>query len=114
MSGQENPFKASWSAKGHTLCLGHWEVFYNGMEVMLPPKVKENHMDTFGIFSFLFPDDEDYAEGLGEADWIDKNVEWLLEVFQQHQIPFDAQHLTWFYHAVNQQDWRCGSCGGCI
>lgn len=110
----ENPFVANWSAKGHTLCLGHWIITYQGLPLALPSKQADNHMHTFGIFSWLDPDDEDYAEGLLEPQWIEKNAEWLLTVFDLHHIEFDESHLHWFYEAVNVDDWRCGSCGGCI
>ena len=110
----DNPFVASWSAKGHTLCLGYWTITYKGLPLNLPNSRKENHMETFGIFSWLFPDDEDYAEGLEVDDWIDKNADWLLNTFEQHSIPFDEKHITWFYDSINEEDWRCGSCGGCI
>lgn len=109
-----NPFHASWSAKGHTLCLGHWIIRYNNSLLVLPPTKAENHMDTFGIFSWLFPDDEDYAEGLELADWLDENAQWLITLFEQHDIPVDEQNVQWFYEAVNKSDWRCGSCGGCM
>lgn len=71
-------------------------------------------MDTAGIYSWLFPDDEELTEGLAFADWTEQNAIWLCDVFDSHDIPFDEQHIRWFYQAVNLQDWRCGSCGGCL
>lgn len=109
-----NPFKAVWTAKGHTLCLGHWIVRYQGGLIVLPPTTSENHMDTFGIFSWLFPDDEDYAEGLLLEEWIEEKADWLVPLFDQYNIPFDSQNVTWLYEALNKSDWRCGSCGGCM
>ena len=114
MEASDNPFTAKWSAKGHTLCLGHWAITYKGLPLILPNSQRENHMDTYGIFSWLFPDDEDYAEGLMLEDWIEHNADWLLTTFERHDVPFDEVHIGWFYDAVNQEDWRCGSCGGCI
>ena len=67
-----------------------------------------------GIFSYIFPDDEELAEGLREDDWILENVDWLTELFIAHDIPVDEAHMRWFYQAINPRDWRCGSCGGCI
>lgn len=32
----DNPFNASWSSKGNTLCLGHWDITYLGLPVVLP------------------------------------------------------------------------------
>jgi len=71
-------------------------------------------MGTYGIYSYIFPDDEDYAEGLPEDQWIEENSPWLGELFAEHGIPADEAHMRWFYQAVNPLDWRCGSCGGCL
>ncbi len=109
-----NPFSANWSAKGHTLCLGHWEIEFNGIPISLPSTQAENHMDTHGIFSWLFPDDEELTEGLEIDNWIEQQAHWLLPLFEVHDIPIDEQHIEWFYEAVNASDWRCGSCGGCL
>lgn len=111
---ENNPFDAKWSAKGHTLCLGHWIIKYKGSLLLLPPSVSENHMDTFGIFSWLFPDDEDYAEGIELEEWIAEKADWIIPLFEQHDIPFESDTVAWFYEAINMSDWRCGSCGGCL
>ncbi|WP_088331058.1 hypothetical protein [Lacimicrobium sp. SS2-24] len=110
----DNPFTAKWSAQGHTLCLGHWVIHYQGLPITLPSERAENDMDTYGNFSYLFPDEDDFIEGTPEVEWIEQNIHWLAEVFEQHRIPLDEEHLCWFYRAVNAADWRCGSCGGCI
>ena len=114
MPTKYNPFEAVWSAKGHTLCLGHWSISFEGKPLDLPQKQRDNHMNTYGIFSWLYPDDEDFAEGLTFVDWVEQNAHWLCDVFDKHVIPFDEQHINWFYQAVNSSDWRCGSCGGCL
>lgn len=109
-----NPFTARWSATGNNLCLGHWEISYQGKPLRLEGDRFEKEMGTYGIFSYIFPDDEDLAEGLAEDDWILANVDWLSALFADHGIPIDEEHMRWFYRAVNPQDWRCGSCGGCL
>ena len=109
-----NPFSAKWTAKGNNLCLGHWEIRYRDQLLALEAARRDNDMGTHGIFSYIYPDDEEFAEGLPESDWIIENVPWLADVFARHDIPFDEAHLRWFYQAVNAHDWRCGSCGGCI
>jgi len=110
----ENPFKATWSEQGHTICLGHWEISYQGRPLRIPGARLDQDMGTYGIYSFLFPDDPEFAEGLEEEEWILENVDWLTDLFISEDIPVDEQHFRWFYQAVNAQDWRCGSCGGCI
>ena len=110
----ENPFTAKWSAQGHTLCLGQWHISYNGLPVALPKQQAENDMGTLGNFSYLFPDDDEFIEGKPLEEWVDDNIDWLMPVFEQHGIPLTPETIEWFYQAVNLQDWRCSSCGGCI
>jgi len=109
-----NPFSAKWSAQGHTLCLGHWQIHYHGVEIELPEEMRERDMGTYGNFSYLFPDDPAWEEGMQESEWILANLSWLMELFETYGIPFDAEHCSWFYAAVNASDWRCSACGGCI
>lgn len=109
-----NPFSARWTSDGNNLCLGQWEILFHGKAVALDAARRDEDMGTFGIFSYIFPDDEDLAEGLREDDWILENVSWLADLFAANAIPVDDEHMRWFYRAVNPHDWRCGSCGGCL
>lgn len=109
-----NPFDARWTAKGNNLCLGHWEISYLGNPIQLPLADKQKDMGTYGIYSYIFSDDDTFAEGSPEDDWIISKGAWLSNLFTQSNIPVDEKHFRWFYQAVNSQDWRCGSCGGCI
>ncbi len=109
-----NPFEAKWSTQGHSLCLGHWQIKYNGLELILPEKQANNEMNTRGNFSWMFADDDDFIEGLCLEDWVEENIDWLLDVFERHNIPQQPQYIEWFYQAVNEQDWTCNSCGGCL
>ena len=111
---QNNPFKVSWSAKGNTLCLGHWEISYLDLPVVLPRARRDQDMGTENIYNYLDPDYELYREGLNEDDWIVENIEWLSDMFIEHNIPLEEEIIRAFYQAVNKEDWRCGSCGGCI
>jgi len=110
----ENPFQAEWSAKGHTLCLGHWEINFYEREVVLPRAVRTKDMGTFGNFSYLFDDDPDWEEGIKEDEWIVDNIDWLSQCFIDNDIPMEEAFFRWFYQAVNASDWRCSSCGGCM
>ncbi len=109
-----NPFIAHWTASGNTLCLGHWEITYQNRALILPEKIREHDMGTRGIYYFIDPTDELYLEGLDEDDWILANIDWLSELFIDADIPLEEEYMRLFYQAVNKQDWRCGSCGGCI
>jgi uncharacterized protein PM0253 len=110
----ENPFTANWTSKGHTLCLGHWEISYNGLPLILPAERRDKDMGTQNIYNFMDPEDELYLEGLDENDWILANMDWLSDLFIQYNIPLEEEYMRAFYQAVNPEDWRCGSCGGCI
>ena len=96
------------------MCTGQWHITYQGLPLSLAAQQADKHMNTYGIFSWLYPDDEDYAQGLSAEQWIEQNAYWLIELFAAHNIPFETQEVMWFYLAVNEQDWRCESCGGCI
>lgn len=109
-----NPFSAHWTAKGNNLCLGQWEIYYLGRQLELDAERRDKDMATFGIFSYIYPDDEDFAEGSPEDEWIIECAGWLAELFVANGIPGDEAHMRWFYQAVNLHDWRCGSCGGCL
>lgn len=109
-----NPFSASWTATGNNLCLGHWEIHHLDQPLQIDAARLAEDMGTYGIYSYIFPDDEDWAEGLAEDEWIVENAGWLGELLARHNIPADEAHLRWFYQAVNPHDWRCGSCGGCL
>ena len=110
----QNPFKAEWTAKGHTLCLGHWDIRYNDIPLDLPAERRDKDMGTRNIYNFIDPEDELYLEGLDESDWILANIDWLSDLFIQYDIPLEEKYMRAFYQAVNPEDWRCGSCGGCI
>lgn len=109
-----NPFSARWTITGNNICLGHWEIEYLGRPLSLDAGRREKDMGTYGIYSFIFPDDEEFAEGLREDDWILENIGWLSDLFAAHDIPIDEAHMRWFFQAINAADWRCGSCGGCL
>jgi hypothetical protein len=108
-----NPFAAKWSAQGHTMCLGHWQITYQGLPLTIPKPQFENDMGTYGNFSYFYPDEDEYIEGKRFEDWLEDNIDWLLTLFELHNIPSDAAFFEWFYQAVNKEDWRCSSCGGC-
>jgi len=109
-----NPFAAKWTATGSNLCVGHWEISYLGQPLAIDAEHSEQDMGTYAIYSFIYPDDDIFAEGLPEDEWIVANLDWLSDLFLKHSIPTDEVHFRFFYQSVNKSDWRCGSCGGCI
>jgi hypothetical protein len=109
-----NPFTARWSRGGNLLCHGHWILEWQGKPIELPEPRREKDMGTWGIYSIIDPEDETFAQGLHEDDWIIENVEWLTDLFFDHGIALEAENYRAFYRAVNRDDWRCTSCAGCM
>ena len=109
-----NPFTVAWSRKQQVMCLGHWIIHYNCRELTLPKDRQDKDIGTKGIYNYMDPDDELYLEGLDEDDWIVENIEWLSDWFIEQDVPLEEEIIRYFYQAVNKEDWRCGSCGGCI
>lgn len=109
-----NPFQAEWTRKQQVMCLGHWIISYEGKALTLPKDRADKDMGTKGIYNYIDSEDELYLEGLDEDDWIVENIDWLSDVFIAENIPLEEEMFRYFYQAVNKEDWRCGSCGGCI
>lgn len=109
-----NPFQASWSRSGNLLCHGHWIILWQGQPLTLPESRREKEMGTWGIYSIIDPEDETFAQGLEEDEWIIANVEWLTDLFYDQGIPLESRSYRQFYQAVNRHDWRCTSCAGCM
>ena len=63
---------------------------------------------------FVFSEDETFADGLPEDEWIIENAEWLTDCFFDNAIPLDEANYRAFWKAINRQDWRCTSCAGCM
>ncbi|KMV33737.1 hypothetical protein [Franconibacter pulveris] len=114
MTDEENPFIAAWSRNGNLLCHGHWIITFAGKPVTLPQRWQDKAMGTWGIYSIIDPEDETFADGLEEDEWIVENVEWLTDCFFENHIPPEEDNYRFFWRAVNRADWRCTSCAGCM
>ena len=107
---------AYWSGSYPTLCYGKWTLEVNGIDVssLIPKELVCNEMNTFGTYQeWCFDDDgyekfEDYEDGLICREWIDENKYWL------DTITDDIDVQKEIFNAINEHDWRHGSCGGCI
>jgi hypothetical protein len=108
--------EARWSGSYPTLCYGKWTLIVNGKDVsmFIPEELKESSMYTYGTYqSWHFNDDwmeefEDYDNGLDCEDWIEENKYWLDTITEDLKIQEEI------FYAINEQDFRTGSCGGCI
>lgn len=108
--------EASWSGSYPCLCSGKWTLMVNGEDVSnkIPEELRKSSMNTYGTYQNWYFDNnwsevfEDYVDGLKCDDWIVENKEWL------NNISTDISMQREIFAAINEQDFRSGSCGGCI
>lgn len=108
--------KANWSGSWPCLCHGLWTLEVDGVDVSdkIPEDIRGVHMGTYGTYEEWHFDEhysevfEDYDDGLEEGEWIAENDYWL------DTITHDYNVKSQIFKAIQEQDFRAGSCGGCI
>ena len=107
--------EARWSGSYPNLCHGEWTLKVNGNNVsdLIPKELRDGEMNTYGTYQSWHFENwsevfEDYEDGLACDEWIAENKYWL------DTIANDLGIQEEIFHAINSQDWRSGSCGGCI
>lgn len=107
--------KANWSGSCPCLCSGEWTLEVNGVDVSIhiPEELRESPMNTNGTFQTWHFEDwaevfEDYDDGLDGYEWIAENKYWLDLITDNYDVQMEI------FYAISKQDWRYGSCGGCI
>ena len=108
--------KANWSGSYPCLCSGTWTLEINGKDVshLIPKVLRSDEMNTFGTYyTWGFDDDwmevwENYKDGLKCSEWIKENKYWLDEITTDKDIQIEI------FEAINEEDFRRNSCGGCI
>ena len=102
-----------WTGHYPCLCSGEWKLFKDGVEVPCFPPFNCNPANTLGVYeSWHFDENycevfEDYVDGLDCVAWCEENAEWLATLTNKEEWPA-------IYEAFRTNDWRHGSCGGCI
>lgn len=106
---------AKWTGAYPNLCSGTWKLYKDGEDIsdMIPEELRNSKMNTFGNYNRWHFEDWDevwdsYDDGLDGPDWIKENDEWL------SKITSDYQEKMEIFYAIQAEDWRHGSCGGCI
>ena len=122
-------FKVKWTGSYPNLCSGEWIISYNGTRLDIPEDDDDEYswngrassdMNTNGIYSrWYFGNDwdeqtEEYEDGLECADWIVANQHWVDAMFDKYEIPKGFYTYHQLFKAIQENDWRSGSCGGCI
>ena len=108
--------EAKWSGKWPCLCHGKWTLIIDGVDVSdkIPEELRDSPMGTYGFYdTWRFDEDwntiwESYENGFECKFWIEENLEWL------KTITIDKKVMEQVYDAINAEDFRAGSCGGCI
>lgn len=106
-------WEAKWSGSYPSLCCGEWTLYMDGRVVDTEIPFQRNCADTYGVYDeWFFGEDYDeqwysYSDGLKCEMWCDTYKDWLSTI---------AEESEWsnIYDAFNVEDWRIGSCGGCI
>lgn len=107
--------EARWSGSYPCLCFGEWTLKIDGKDVSkkIPEDLRKSSMNTYGTYQSWHFEDwmevfEGYDDGLDCGEWIEENAYWL------NTIAGDYSVQEKIYHAINAEDFRSGSCGGCI
>ena len=107
--------EAKWSGSYPCLCHGEWTLIVNGKNVnsLIPDELKNSSMGTYGTYQSWHFEDwnevfEDYEDGLMCDEWIVENKYWLDDITDDYNIQ------TEIFYAISEEDFRHGSCGGCI
>ena len=107
--------EARWSGSYPTLCFGHWTLLIDGEDVSekIPEDLREGSMNTFGTYQSWHFENwmevfESYDDGLLCDEWIEENDYWLKDITDDYSVKEEI------YDAFNSEDFRSGSCGGCI
>lgn len=108
----KNIWAAEWSGCWPNLCSGYWTLYKNDKKVNVKIPFEEDCADTFGEYmSWHFEDWEEvfepYGDGLHCDAWIVKNENWLKTIADENEFED-------IYAAFQAEDFRPGSCGGCI
>lgn len=120
-----NRWEVKWTGRCPNLCSGRWEISLDGifLNKHIPFDVLKNHMNTFGEYWEINLYDEEnpdsYFEGLEFEDWIKENVHWIYDMLISEKVCQADMNVTYqdlkdLFSAIQQQDWRRHSCGGCI
>lgn len=112
--------EVEWTGSYPCLCSGEWIIKYNDIELKVPNHYKTRDMCTLGEYSrWYFNEDfeeceENYINGLDEVDWIYDNYNWIKRMFDKENIVVTDELLSELYNKISEQDFRDGSCGGCL
>lgn len=110
-----NTYTAEQTGEYPTLCHGEWKLYRNGEDIssFIPEELRFSPMNCAGFYE-EWEFDEHYQEiwntyydGFSMPHWIKENEYWLKNIGSEIDYPL-------IFEAFLEDDWRGGSCGGCI
>lgn len=112
----ENIIQVEWTGYYPALCNGEWIIKYNDIELTVPDDRKYSCMNTYNRYEEygIEGDCYFYDDGLDELEWIEANESWITKMFEEYDIEVDEELLLELYNKIRLEDWRYGSCGGCV
>ncbi|MCK9476551.1 MAG: hypothetical protein M0R46_11560 [Candidatus Muirbacterium halophilum] len=117
--------KVEWSGSYPNLCSGEWTIRINEMVIPIPEERIGGSMGTSGEYSrWYFGEnyeehtehyyDGDDSEWSNDDNWL-KYAIWCLSEYHSLRFIGDLDRLyDRIYNEISENDWRSGSCGGCI
>lgn len=111
-----NEYSAEFTGKWPARCIGEWKLYKDGQDIsnLIPKELRNDPMWTYGEYDEWYFDEnylEDfrsYYDGLKQEEWIKDNKYWL------DKISKDENDQNKIFKVINENDFRTGSCGGCI
>lgn len=115
-SNENNGWYASWSGNYPCLCSGEWTLYHNGEKIDVEIPFQKNPANTYNEYAQWHFGGESgweviwsfYEHGNDKNEWIEDNIEYL------KQVTDDKEQYSYIYKAFQENDWRSGSCGGCV
>ena len=117
---KKSKLSVEWTGCYPCLCSGECIIKYEEIELTVPEECKYKPMDTYGEFSRWYFDEnymeewEYYEDGWNKDIWINRKIYWIKPMFEEHDIEITDELLSELYDKIQEEDWRHGSCGGCI
>jgi hypothetical protein len=105
-------YYAEWSGSYPCLCSGEWTLFIDDEPCKVEIPFQGDCADTFGTYEEWHFENwievfEDYECGMHCDDWCNEYQDYLEKVAPKSDWPL-------VFEAFQANDWRHGSCGGCI
>lgn len=108
--------QVEWTGTYPCLCFGKWLITIDGIPLT---GLDSDSFNTLGTYSSWHFEDwsevfEDHEAGLLFEEWKLNPPNNLKESLGIHGFTVDDDLLIELYKAIQLEDWRHGSCGGCI